>query len=778
MHRAIRILSLAVYLTLTACGGGGGGGGSTPAPPPPPPPNLNLAGITLSTGTLTPAFSAQTLSYTVVLDAATDTVDLTVTAADSASTVTVNGNAVASGVAGAVALPVGPSNITIAVNNGTASRTTTIVATRQDATPGTASITFPPAGLTDAATITVRGTAADPDTDIVAVSVNGVAATTTDGFATWTAAAIPLAAGDNDLNVSVENAGLALDAAAATVSVTQEPLLLGPRDIVLDESNNRALISDRISKAVIAVDLTSGALTELSGSSAGSGPAFELPTVIALDASRDRVLVGDDDADTLFAVDLTNGARSAFSATGNGTGPGWGRFYGVDTDTANDRLLVAALTQRDGLVAVDLDTGDRVVATEELYPGSIVGDVAEDVANNQVITTDTLRQVVAGVNLDGVTGADIISSFSARGAGPRFGVPAGVLLDNANSRLLVTDSWLSAVFDVDLATGDRTILSDATNGTGPEFSRPVGIVNDDTNGRVLVIDSVLDAAITLDPASGNRAILGQTSFGNGPSLDAPLYFDVDAANGRLVVVDAGLNTIVVADLASRDRTEAASEIIVGVPRSARQVTVDSANNFAFYAGGSSISLLYSADLATGTLRIASGTSTGTGPDFLVSGLTYDAVNERIIASDEFGVAVLGIDPATGNRFSISRAASNPLGEPGVGTGPNFSLPRGLALDFVNDRVLVADDGRNAIIAADLISGDRTIISDDTTGTGASLSRISGIGLDSTNNRVLVAEFFPPSIVAVDLTSGSRSYFSDNAGAASALDAAKKNAPIR
>ena len=363
------------------------------------------------------------------------------------------------------------------------------------------------------------------------------------------------------------------------------------------------------------------------------------------------MLVGDDDADILFAVDLANGTRSAFSATGSGSGPGWGRFYGVDVDTANDRLLVAALTQRDGLVAVDLDTGDRVVVTEELFPGSIVGDVAEDVANNQVITTDTLRQVVAGVNLDGVTGAAVISRFGSRGAGPRFGVPAGVMLDTANSRLLVTDSLLSLVFNVDLTTGDRTIFSDGANGTGREFRRPVGIVDDDANGRVLVIDSVLDAALTLDPASGDRAILGQTSFGSGPSLDAPLYFDVDAANGRLVVVDEGLNALFVADLTSRDRNETASQLVVGVPRAAQQVAVDSANNRAFYTDGSSISQLASVDLTNGSKTLIAATSTGTGPDFSVGGLDFDAVNELILASDEFGVAVIGIVPATGDRFN-------------------------------------------------------------------------------------------------------------------------------
>ena len=79
---------------------------------------------------------------------------------------------------------------------------------------------------------------------------------------------------------------------------------------------------------------------------------------------------------------------------------------------------------------------------------------------------------------------------------------------------------------------------------------------------------------------------------------------------------------------------------------------------------------------------------------------------------------------------------------------------------------MADEYANAVIAANLITGDRTIISDDTTGSGAEFQRITGIGLDSDNNRALVSEFFPPSIMAVDLTTGNRSYFSDNAGAGS------------
>ena len=81
-------------------------------------------------------------------------------------------------------------------------------------------------------------------------------------------------------------------------------------------------------------------------------------------------------------------------------------------------------------------------------------------------------------------------------------------------------------------------------------------------------------------------------------------------------------------------------------------------------------------------------------------------------------------------------------------------------------MLIADDWGDSVIADDLISGDRTIISDDATGSVPVFNRIDGIGLDSANNRVLVTEFFPPSVIAVDLTTGNRSYFSDNSGAGS------------
>jgi hypothetical protein len=758
--RGPQALCALIVIFIAACGGGGGGNSSNP---PPPAANVNLSGLTLSAGNLTPAFSPQTLNYSATVPEGADTVTITPNAADAGSTISVNGTAVTTGTASApIALPVGPSMITIVVSNGTSSRTTTITVTRRDATAATATIVFPPEGLTDAGTITVTGTAADAETNVVSVTVNGIAATSSDGFATWRAMSVPLSLGETTLTIAVENAGLAMDAAAASVAITREPLLLDPRDISLDTNNNRALIADFTNAAVIGVDLVSGDLSEISGASIGAGTALDRPRVITVDPSRARALVGDEGLTAVVAIDVTNGDRTTVSDTV--TGPDWFWFYGMDLDAVNDRVLVAALTGRRSVFSLDLATGDDTLLTEQIGGGSDPSDLVQDVANGRVLLADPFFRSIDAVDLDGVTPETQISG-SVRGAGPDFGAPTGLLLDSANSRVVVADSLLSGLLSVDVATGDRAILSDAANGTGPELVSPVGIVADDGNNRLLVIDSGRDAVVAVDPATGNRSILGQTSVGNGFSFKAPLFFDIDETNGRLIVVDSARDAIVGADLQSRDRTLIAEP--PGFGPFNQPIAVDSPGDRAFFFGGRDLSSVWIVDLATGSLSGIPITP-GAGPEFFLEGMTYDTVNDRILATDSFGGtgAVLLIDPVTGNRSYISRAATFGPNEPEVGSGPPIAGPQGIVLDFFNTRVLIADDWGSSIIAADLVSGDRTIISDDTTGTGPEFQRIDGIGLDSANNRVLVTEFFPPSVIAVDLATGNRTYLSDNTGAGS------------
>jgi hypothetical protein len=76
---------------------------------------------------------------------------------------------------------------------------------------------------------------------------------------------------------------------------------------------------------------------------------------------------------------------------------------------------------------------------------------------------------------------------------------------------------------------------------------------------------------------------------------------------------------------------------------------------------------------------------------------------------------------------------------------------------------VLDYDLNALVAIDLTSGDRSILSDDTTGAGPGFEEPLSLALDSDNNRVLVSDGrFTTTLYWVDLATGDRSALTDDA----------------
>ena len=87
--------------------------------------NADLSGLTISSGTLTPAFAKATTSYTVDVGANVSSVTVTPTTDDSAATVTVNGTAVTSGSASDAVALVSDHPVTITVQVTAEDKTTT-----------------------------------------------------------------------------------------------------------------------------------------------------------------------------------------------------------------------------------------------------------------------------------------------------------------------------------------------------------------------------------------------------------------------------------------------------------------------------------------------------------------------------------------------------------------------------------------------------------------------------------------------------------------------------
>src|SRR5690242_5490613 len=76
----------------------------------------------------------------------------------------------------------------------------------------------------------------------------------------------------------------------------------------------------------------------------------------------------------------------------------------------------------------------------------------------------------------------------------------------------------------------------------------------------------------------------------------------------------------------------------------------------------------------------------------IAGMAMDEANDRLLLVDAAASALIAVDLGTGNRLVLSDAIA--------GSGPALDSPTGLTLDLPNDRVFVTDAGRNAVLSID------------------------------------------------------------------------------
>lgn len=177
--------------------------------------NADLANLTISTGTLSPAFAAATIAYTVSVPNATTSMTVTPTLSDVLASVKVNGVTVASGSpSSAIALAVGSNVITTVVTaqNGTTTKTYTITVTRaasnnanlSNLVPNSGTLTPAFAQATTAYTISVPNTTTSMTvTPTVADATATVKVNTVTVASGTPSSAIALAVGSNVITTVV-----------------------------------------------------------------------------------------------------------------------------------------------------------------------------------------------------------------------------------------------------------------------------------------------------------------------------------------------------------------------------------------------------------------------------------------------------------------------------------------------------------------------------------------------------------------------------------------------
>ncbi len=111
-----------VSVALVACDGAGGGGGT----------QIEISGLTLSEGTLSPSFDPTVTAYTATVANAISSISVTVTSDNPDLEVSIGGNVVLPGTGQTtLSLAVGANSIDVVVSDGVDSVTYTVVVTRE-----------------------------------------------------------------------------------------------------------------------------------------------------------------------------------------------------------------------------------------------------------------------------------------------------------------------------------------------------------------------------------------------------------------------------------------------------------------------------------------------------------------------------------------------------------------------------------------------------------------------------------------------------------------------
>ncbi|MCY9597385.1 hypothetical protein PC41400_08855 [Paenibacillus chitinolyticus] len=189
--------------------------------------NADLSSLSLSAGTLNPAFAPGTTAYTVNVANSVNTVDVTPATADSTAFVKVDGKSVTSGTASAVSLNVGSNTVEVQVTaqNGSV-KTYTLTITRAASgnadlsgislSEGTLTPLFGPAQLSYTAAVPNASTGID----VTAVTADATASITVNGDAVVSGTPKPVAlnVGDNPITIVVKAANNTLKTYTVTVT--------------------------------------------------------------------------------------------------------------------------------------------------------------------------------------------------------------------------------------------------------------------------------------------------------------------------------------------------------------------------------------------------------------------------------------------------------------------------------------------------------------------------------------------------------------------------------
>ena len=553
---------------------------------------------------------------------------------------------------------------------------------------------------------------------------------------------VPLAPGENDLDLAVESVdGFAGSAARTINNILPLGFMSG---LVIDPGFQSVFVSQAEFAALQRIDMTTGEPQLISTNS--------VPTDLVFSTDGVRTFILHPLAKEIYELDVTTGVTRLVYQDGSSSGTPLNSPSRIEIDEMNDRLVVLDITTNgsdiDRLIAVDIATGASTVISDDatgsgpqlIGPRNLAVDPASGLAyvvNRNALSEDELLSV------DLSDGTRSIVSSGSVGLGPMPPLSDAVVLDGPGGLAWLVD-YMGAVTTVDLNTGDKTPLADRVIDHHTQSGGSSDLARDNVNQRLILMDPTRHKIWAIDTQTGSRDIFYETPTGTGPGLESSFSLVFDESLDRLLVVSQN-HALIAVDLDTGNRTVLAGAGTGSGPTDfGSGIAPDLAGGRVFVPGFNS---LLEIDLATGNRAEFSGPNVGFGLQMqAVRSPVFDASNGRVLVIEGLHLQqkITAIDLASGDRSIFS--------DTNTGTGPGFAGPLEMMLDAARSRLLVTQN-QGPVLAVDLATGDRSVFSGAGVGSGPDIPTSYGISLDTVNDRVFVSSF--GQIFAIDATTGDR-----------------------
>ncbi|MCH9663972.1 MAG: cadherin domain-containing protein [Gammaproteobacteria bacterium] len=467
-----------------------------------------------------------------------------------------------------------------------------------------------------------------------------------------------------------------------------------------------------------------------------------------------------DDAGERFVIDSETGvvtlARTVALSEGNQRITVTASSIDGSNSSARFTIRVRPSDRFDVTVPVDTDLADNTVditASVDTAVGITANAVDADVSGSTV-SYSLSDDAGARFAIDEQTGVVTVARSLADDTASEYTIEVTATSEDS--------STASARFTITAALGTRPVVS-------IDFPLPQSVAGAATltiRGRVRFAEGAQLGSLTATIGTGTAQTI-TVDPGNTWSWQASLVENVAneiaftlSDNTRTPATDDNSTTITITVTHYAETDETPTAVAMS---DMRGLTLDAAGTKA-YVVDTGLPGLYEVDLITGLNKVFSvgdadvsdgDSSVGTGTPFsddLEGGIAHDAAGNRLIVSDDGNNNIIAVSLAAatlGNRTVLSGTSQ---------TGSELSAPFGVAVDATGNRAFVADTAARGIIAVDLSTGNRTLISsavEPATGAGPALTSPRDLVWDSANSRLLVIGTNPDELVAVDVATGNR-----------------------